>query len=272
MNRVQIGIGVHSPVTALLAAEAGADVLWLGSLEMSTSRGVPDREVMTPTEVANVIGSVRAVTSLPIYVDADTGYGSNERAIEATKLYEDAGANAICVEDNVFPKRNSLDDRVAGRRLLEPETFAARVAGMASARTSMRIVARTEALVAGFGPDAAIDRLRRYTEAGADMLFAQANRPSAGQLLTVVKEAGRLRPLLLAPTVLPGVAADDFGAYGDVTVVFANVVIRTLVAQTSRVLRQVISSHRLASVAADMASVERLFELSEGPRPANSRR
>ncbi|MFD0391970.1 isocitrate lyase/phosphoenolpyruvate mutase family protein [Streptomyces nogalater] len=178
VNDLRMGIGVHSPITALLAEEA-ADVLWLGSLEMSTSRGVPDQEVLEPQEIAGIIRSVRAVTSLPIYVDADTGRGSDDLAVLATKLYEEAGADAICVEDNLFPKRNSLDDRFGGRKLLDPEAFAYRISAMVAARSSLKVVARTEALVAYHGADAAVERLHRYADAGADALFAQANRASA---------------------------------------------------------------------------------------------
>ncbi|GHJ37184.1 alpha-hydroxy-acid oxidizing protein [Streptomyces sp. TS71-3] len=268
MNDLRMGVGVHSPITALLAEEAGADVLWLGSLEMSTSLGVPDREVLEPHEIAGIIRSVRAVTSLPIYVDADTGRGSDELAVLATKLYEEAGADAICVEDNLFPKRNSLDDRVGGRELLDPEAFAGRISAMAAARRSLKVIARTEALVAGHGVDAAVKRLNRYAAAGADALFAQANRASAGQLLPVVEKIAPLRPMVLAPTVLPGTDAEAFAAYGPVTVLFANVIMRSLVAGTSRVLREVMSSRRLTSVSSELAGVERLFELTERARAA----
>ncbi|MFF8288711.1 alpha-hydroxy-acid oxidizing protein [Streptomyces sp. NPDC016309] len=266
MNELRIGIGVHSPITALLAEEAGADVLWLGSLEMSTSRGVPDREVLEPHEIAGIIRSVRAATSLPIYVDADTGRGSDELAVLATKLYEEAGADAICVEDNLFPKRNSLDDRFGGRALMDPEAFAGRISAMVAARRSIRVIARTEALVAGHGVDAAVDRLRRYADAGADALFAQANRASAGQLLPVVERIAPIRPMVLAPTVLPGTDAEAFAAHGPVTVIFANVVMRSLVAQTSRVLHEVVASRRLDAVSTELAGVERLFELAERSR------
>ncbi|MEU2060963.1 alpha-hydroxy-acid oxidizing protein [Streptomyces sp. NPDC013455] len=268
MNDLRMGIGVHSPVTALLAEEAGADVLWLGSLEMSTSRGVPDQEVLEPHEIAGIISSVRAVTSLPIYVDADTGRGSDELAVLATKLYEDAGADAICVEDNLFPKRNSLDDRFGGRELLDPKVFADRISAMVAARRSLKVIARTEALVAGHGTDAAVERLRRYAAAGADALFAQANRASADQLLPVVEKIAPLRPMVLAPTVLPHTDAEAFAEYGPVTVLFANVIMRNLVAGTSRVLREVMSSRRLTSVASELADVERLFELTERARVA----
>jgi isopentenyl diphosphate isomerase/L-lactate dehydrogenase-like FMN-dependent dehydrogenase len=263
MSELRIGIGVHSPITALLAEEAGADVLWLGSLEMSTSRGVPDREILEPHEIAGIIRSVRAATTLPIYVDADTGRGSDELAVLATKLYEEAGADAICVEDNLFPKRNSLDDRFGGRELMDPEAFAGRISAMVAARRSIQVIARTEALVAGHGPDAAVDRLRRYAAAGADALFAQANRASADQLLPVVEKVAPIRPMVLAPTVLPGTDAGAFAAHGPVTVLFANVVMRSLVAQTSRVLHELMASRRLDAVSSELASVERLFELAE---------
>lgn len=263
MSIAKVGIGVHSPITALLAEDAGADVLWLGSLEVSTSRGVPDRELVTPDCIAQIVADIRAVSALPIYVDGDTGYGSDEFGVRATRLYEEAGADAICIEDNVFPKRNSLDDRVHGRKLVDPQVFARRLESMIQARRSISIIARTEALVAGMGPAEAVRRLTLYAEAGADALFAQANLASADQLMPVVQRIAPMRPMVLAPTVLPEVSVDDFARHGPVTVIFANVVIRTVVAQTSKMLRTLMAARSLEAVAAQLAGVETLFELSE---------
>lgn len=260
---VRFGLGVHNPLTARLAERAGFDVLWLGSLEMATSLGLPDINLVSLTEVAGIVRAVRAVTNLPIYVDADNGYGSNATAVRAVTELEAAGAAAICVEDNRFPKRNSLiiDDKA--RDLEDADDFADRIRRMAAARRHIKIIARTEAVVAGLGVAEAVARLRRYAEAGADALFVQANSRTADQLLPVVAEIAGLRPIVLAPTALPDLTAADLERFGQVTLIFANVVVRGIVGMLPPLLRRLHEGGSLSSVLDKLASLDGLFELTD---------
>src|SRR2546430_1988458 len=111
-----LGVGVHNAITASLVERAGFDVLWLSSLEVSTAKLLPDANVITFSEVAHTIREIRRATTLPIIVDADNGYGSDETAMRAAQEFRDAGATAICLEDNAFPKRGSFYTGV-GRQL-----------------------------------------------------------------------------------------------------------------------------------------------------------
>jgi phosphoenolpyruvate phosphomutase len=262
-GRVTVGLGVHNPLTARLAERAGFDLLWLGSLELATSLGLPDINLLSLTEVAGIVRAVRGVTSLPIYVDADNGYGSDATALRAVAEFEAAGANAICIEDNLFPKRNSLLVDRAARRLEDADDFARRIERMVAARSRLRIIARTEALVAGLGVAEAVRRLRRYADAGADALFVQTNHRWAEQLLPVVGEVAGLRPMVLAPTALPELRAADLERFGQVTLLFANVVIRGIVGSLPRILRRLHESGSLASVVSELEGLDGLFELTD---------
>jgi 2-methylisocitrate lyase-like PEP mutase family enzyme len=256
-----IGLGAHNPVTALLAERAGFDLVWLGSLEMSASLGLPDINLVTAPEIAAQVSAIKAVCGLPVYVDADNGYGSNETAVRAASLFEAAGAAAICIEDNAFPKRNSLYDSAGARSLEAADTFAARVEAV-KARTSLTVIARTEALVAGLGITEAVRRLELYAQAGADAVFAQANRASRDQLIPVIRAIAPKHRMVLAPTTLPEVSAAEFAAFGDVTVIFANVVIRGLTGLLPGLLNKLLASGRLADILGDLADLDELFELT----------
>jgi phosphoenolpyruvate phosphomutase len=261
LRPVRVGVGVHNALTAMLAERAGYDVLWLGSLEVCSSLGLPDLNVVSARVMADVTRAVRAVSVLPIFVDADNGYGSDETALRALREFERAGATAMCIEDNAFPKCNSL---LVGRdRALEDaDVFARRIERLAEARSEIQIIARTEALVAGFGPEEADRRLTRYAEAGADALFAQANATSAAELPGVVTRAARLRPTVIAPTVLPHYLLDDWTRLGVDTVIFANVVVRNVAASVGTMLERLRRAGRVDEVAGGLMSLDDLFDLT----------
>jgi 2-methylisocitrate lyase-like PEP mutase family enzyme len=261
-EHVTIGVGVHNALTALIAQNAGFRLLWLGSLEMSASLGLPDLNLVTPTEVAAIIRAVRSVTDLPLYVDADEGYGSDTTALRALAEFEAVGASAMCIEDNQFPKRNSLCG-TSHVRVLEPaDRFARRIGKLAAAAERVRIIARTESLVADHGPDDAIERLCRYADAGADALFVQVNSQTADQLLPVLDKVAGLRPLVLAPTALPHLRPEDLAPYGDVTMLFANVVVRGIAAFTQRLLRTLGEQRTLSAVSSELQALPDLFALT----------
>jgi phosphoenolpyruvate phosphomutase len=259
-ERVQLGVGVHDALTARLAERAGFDLVWLGSLELSARHGVPDANLLTMTEVAAVTAEVRAVCQLPIFVDADNGYGDDKVAGRAAKLFEAAGADAICLEDNVFPKRNSL---LCGldRPLVDLGEFTERLAVVCKSRDRAAVIARTEALVAGLGVDEAVRRLRRYSEAGVDALFVQVNRESRQLLRPTLEQLDGLLPVLLAPTALPEVPAEEFGRWGAGTVLFANLVLRTIAATLPRTMAAVRQHGVLADAGGDAAGVAEVLAL-----------
>lgn len=258
---VTLGVGVHSALTARLAEAAGFEALWLGSLELSTSLGLPDLNLIGTADVSAILRQVRAVSGLPIYVDADNGYGSDLTAIRAAREFEASGATAICIEDNQFPKRNSLLETGQARALEEPKTFARRIAKVKAECSKLHVIARTEALVSGLGIDDAVMRLQTYSDAGADALFVQVNGDSANLLLPVLEKVHHLRPLVLAPTALPTLCADDLAPFGQVTMLFANVMVRAIAAVTSDILSELIRARSLASVEPRLQTISGLFDL-----------
>jgi 2-methylisocitrate lyase-like PEP mutase family enzyme len=263
-DAVLVGAGAHDALTARLVEAAQFDLVWLGSLEVSARFCVPDRNLLTISEMDSVVREVRTAVSLPLYVDCDNGYGSDLNAVRAVKVLEASGAAAICVEDNAFPKRNSLE--LGEHAVVETEEFAKRLEQMTAARENLKIIARTEALVAGLGPAAAVARLRRYAETGVDGLFFQVNSSCKDQLFPVLEEVAGLLPITLAPTALPEVPLTTFAELGVHTVVFANVVARGIVGTLSGLLTRLKATGRLADVDQSIAPVKTVLELAERPR------
>jgi methylisocitrate lyase len=162
--------GAYNGLTALQAKAAGFDALYLSGAAMSASMGLPDLGIITIDDVCFFIRQIAEASSLPILVDGDTGFGEVLNVMNMVKRFEDSGAAAVQIEDQVLPKKcGHLNDK----KLASPFEMAARIAAAAKARRHLYIVARTDAF-ANEGLDSAIKRARTYVEAGADAIFPEA--------------------------------------------------------------------------------------------------
>lgn len=261
-HRLTTGIGVHDAITASLVERAGFDVLWLSSLEVSTAKLLPDANVITFSEVAQLLREIRRATKLPIIVDADNGYGSDETAMRAAREFRDAGATAICIEDNAFPKRGSFYTGVE-RQLEDMATFCRRIKKVRRVvGNQVDIIARTEGLIAGIGARETIKRAFAYREAGADALFVQTNATSAEAFKSVLEEIKALAPVVVTPTTLPKYSTTRLHAMGADVVIFSNVVMRTIIRSVSEALSTLKDAPLLNSIHERLAPLEELFEIT----------
>jgi methylisocitrate lyase len=147
--------------------------------------GLPDLGIMTLEELSGHVRSIYRATQLPLVVDADTGYGEAINVMRTVQELESAGAAAMQMEDQVLPKKcGHLNDK----RLISTDDMCAKVAAARKARSHLRIIARTDA-VDGEGLESAIERLNRYIEAGADLVFADALKDEAS-IRTLTQRVG----------------------------------------------------------------------------------
>jgi len=162
--------GAHNGLAARQAARAGFEALYLSGAAMSASMGLADLGIITVDEVAFFIRQVARASGLPVLVDGDTGYGEALNVMHMVRSFEDAGAAAVHIEDQLLPKKcGHLNDK----KLADARDMAAKVQAAHRARRDLVIVARTDA-VASEGMDAAVARARLYAEAGADAIFPEA--------------------------------------------------------------------------------------------------
>lgn len=162
--------GAHNGHAAIQARDAGFDGLYLSGAAMTASMGLPDLGIITIDEVAFFIRQIARASGLPLLVDGDTGYGEALNVMHMVRSFEEAGAGAVHLEDQILPKKCG---HLNGKKLAEPLDMAAKVAAAHQAARDLVIVARTDA-AATEGFDAAVARAKLYVEAGADAIFPEA--------------------------------------------------------------------------------------------------
>jgi methylisocitrate lyase len=162
--------GAHNGQAALQARDAGFEALYLSGAAMSASMGLPDLGIITIDDVCVFIRQIARASGLPVLVDGDTGYGEALNVMHMVRCFEDAGAAAVHLEDQLLPKKcGHLNDK----KLADPRDMAAKIAAANKARRHLVLLARTDA-AASEGLDGAIARAKLYVEAGADAIFPEA--------------------------------------------------------------------------------------------------
>ncbi|HWX85279.1 MAG TPA: isocitrate lyase/phosphoenolpyruvate mutase family protein [Xanthobacteraceae bacterium] len=220
--------GVYDAFTALVAEQAGFGTLYVSGAAIAYTRlGRSDIGLVSMSEVADVIGLIRDRVAAALIVDADTGYGNALNVARTVRLFERAGANAIQIEDQSFPKRcGHLDEK----RLVPAAEMVGKIKAALDARQSRDtlLIARTDAVgVEGF--DKAMARALAYRDAGADVLFVEAPQAQA--------ELKRIAPALGGAPVManmveggktPLLAASELEALGFALVIFPGGIVRAL--------------------------------------------
>ena len=162
--------GAHNGLAALQAKRAGFAACYLSGAAMTASMGLPDLGIITVDEVCFFIRQVARASGLPVLVDGDTGYGEALNVMHMVRAFEDAGAAAVHIEDQLLPKKcGHLNDK----KLADAHDMAAKIAAAAHARRHLYVIARTDA-AASEGMDGTVARAKLYMEAGADAIFPEA--------------------------------------------------------------------------------------------------
>jgi methylisocitrate lyase len=162
--------GAYSGLAALQAKAAGFEALYLSGAAMSASMGLPDLGIITIDDVCFFVRQIARAAQLPVLVDGDTGFGEALNVMHMVRAFEDAGAAAVQIEDQLLPKKcGHLNDK----KLSHPDDMAAKIAAAAKARRHLYIVARTDAADSE-GLEGAIKRAELYIQAGADAIFPEA--------------------------------------------------------------------------------------------------
>jgi methylisocitrate lyase len=162
--------GTHNGLASQQAKAAGFEACYLSGAAMTASMGLPDLGIITVDEVCFFIRQVSRASALPVLVDGDTGYGEALNVMNMVRSFEDAGAAAVHLEDQILPKKcGHLNDK----KLATPQDMAAKIAAAAHARRHLYIIARTDA-AASEGIDGAVARATLYMQAGADAIFPEA--------------------------------------------------------------------------------------------------
>lgn len=270
-----VGVGARDALEAKLVEQAGFDLVWSSSLCVSASYAVPDASLISMKQYLEAARSMNEVIDIPIIVDGDTGYGNANNVIYAVKLFEEAGIAAISIEDKKFPKDNSL---LAGGRqeLASIEEFVGKIKAAKDTQKSDKffVIARVEALIAGWGQEEALRRAHRYVEAGADCIMIHSNSKTPDEILEFIQAWDGSAPLILVPTTYPSLTEADIKALGKVKIsVYANQLVRASIKIQEALLEEIKKSGGVHTCGDMLAPVTRIFELQGVPEmKANERR
>jgi 2-methylisocitrate lyase-like PEP mutase family enzyme len=226
---ILIAPGIYDPLTALIAEQAGFEALYVSGAAIAYTRlGRPDIGLVSMSEVIETVGLICDRVGAHLVVDADTGYGNALNVERTVRLIERAGANAIQLEDQDFPKRcGHLDDKV----LVSAQEMVGKIKAAVDSRHSAEtlIIARTDA-VAVEGLDRAVVRAALYREAGADMLFIEAprQRDELGRIGALMGKATPLMANMVEGGKTPVLPASELEALGFSFVIFPGAIVRAL--------------------------------------------
>ena len=200
-NRLEFLMEAHNGLSARIVREAGFRGIWASGLSISAQFGVRDNNEASWTQVVDMLEFMADASNLPILLDGDTGYGNFNNVRRLVRKLEQRGIAGVCIEDKQFPKTNSF---LNGERqpLADIQEFAGKIAAGKDTQTdpNFSIVARVEALIAGWGMDEALRRAEAYRRDGADAILPHSKLSKPDEIVTFAREwAGRL-PLVIVPT------------------------------------------------------------------------
>lgn len=258
-------VGAHDGLSAQLGARAGFDGIWASGLEISTSYGVPDANILTMSQYLERACEMNDAVDIPVMADCDTGYGNSNNVIHMVRKYEAAGISAVCIEDKKFPKVNSF---IPGKQdLISVSEFVGKIMAAKSVQIDpdFMVVARVEALIAGHGMAEAVRRAEAYRNAGADAILIHSKSPTPDEIFEFSRIWDRRLPLVVVPTTYYKTTASEFQKAGMNIVIYANQGIRASVAAVESVLAEICRNGSTATVEDKISPMKHIFELQGMP-------
>ncbi|KAK3083635.1 hypothetical protein FSP39_000546 [Pinctada imbricata] len=249
----------HNGLSARMVEEAG---VWGSGLSISAQLGVRDSNEASWTQVLDVMEFMSDATTVPILLDADTGYGNFNNARRLVRKLEDRGIAGACIEDKLFPKTNSLHDGRA-QPLADIEEFSLKIKACKDTQTDpdFCIVARVEAFIAGWGLDEALKRAEAYRNAGADAILMHSKKSDPSDIEAFMKAWNNQGPVVIVPTKYYKTPTQNFRDMGVSMVIWANHNLRASVKAIQQTTAQIFKDQSLINVENEIVSVKEIFRL-----------
>jgi phosphoenolpyruvate phosphomutase len=252
----------HNGLSAKIVEETGFEGVWASGLSMSAALGVRDNNEASWTQVLEVLEFMADATTIPILVDADTGYGNfnNFRRLVNKLIQRDIAA--VCIEDKLFPKTNSFLGQ--NQPLADVDEFCGKIkAGKdAQADDSFSVVARVEALIAGWGLKEALRRAEAYHEAGADAILIHSKESVADEILAFTKEWANRSPVVIVPTKYYGTPTQHFRDAGVNLIIWANHNMRAAISAMRETSQQIFENQNLVWAEENVARLGDVFVIA----------
>ncbi len=260
---VVVAIGAHDALSARLIERAGFDAIWASGFAVSAAQfALPDANLLTMTENLDAIKQIRRATRPPIIADCDNGYGNAINVMRTVVEYEATGVAAVSLEDNIFPKRCSFYSGVQ-RELVSVEEHCGKIRAAKQAQQSadFLVIARTEALIAGWGMEEALHRATAYAAAGADAILIHSKAPTAAEVMEFARRWPLETPLVVVPTTYASTPLSALEAAGFKLVIFANHPVRASITAMKDTLALLRREGMASLLDPHIASLEEVYDL-----------
>jgi 2-methylisocitrate lyase-like PEP mutase family enzyme len=239
--------GAANALAARVIEATGHSMLMVsGAAVANTYLGVPDIGLVSLSELAGHVGAIRDAVNIPILIDGDTGFGNAISVIHTVRVLERAGANAIMLEDQTFPKRCG---HFEGKDVISKAEMVQKIKAAVDTRTddNMMILARTDSRAVE-GLEAALDRARAYQEAGADFLFIEAPL-SNDELAAIPRELPGIHICnMVVGGKTPLLSRQELADLGYSVIVYANVALQASMMAMQRTLQYLHDQGSIAGV------------------------
>jgi phosphoenolpyruvate phosphomutase len=263
-NELEFLMEAHNGISARIVREAGFKGIWGSGLTISAQYGVRDNNEASWTQVVDMLEFMADASDLPILLDGDTGYGNFNNMRRLVRKLEQRGIAGVCIEDKQFPKTNSF---LNGERqpLADVAEFAGKIAAGKDTQQdpNFSIVARVEALIAGWGMDEALRRAEAYRRAGADAILIHSKLSKPDEIVTFAREWAGRGPLVIVPTKYYSTPTDVFRKAGISLVIWANHLMRAATVAMQSVAKEIHDNETLVNVEDQVASVNEIFRLQD---------
>ncbi|MED3648642.1 isocitrate lyase/phosphoenolpyruvate mutase family protein [Halalkalibacterium halodurans] len=253
--------GAHDAISAQLAEEAGFDAIWASGLGISATHGVPDASILTMTEFLNSTSIINNSVSLPVIADCDSGFGNVHNVVHMIKTYEAAGIAGVCIEDKVFPKRNSFVNSKQTLEEIGEFSIKIKAAKEAQQNEEFIVIARTEALISGLGVNEALERAYSYEDAGADMILIHSKKSTSEEIKEFASKWKGEAPLVIVPTKYPNITFDEIISMRIKMSIYANQSLRASIQSMSDIYNQIINDQSTRKIEHKISSIKKVFQL-----------
>ena len=252
----------HNGLSARIVEEAGFDGIWGSGLTISSQFGVRDNNEASWTQIIELLEFMSDASTLPILLDGDTGYGNFNNLRRLVRKLEQRGIAGVCIEDKQFPKTNSFIDSER-QQLADVDEFCGKIKAGKDTQSDpdFSIVARVEALIAGWGMGEALTRAEAYRRAGADAILIHSKRSKPDEILQFAREWAGRSPLVIVPTKYYSTPTEVFRRAGINLVIWANHLLRAAIPAMQAAAREVFETQTLVGIEERVASVNEIFRL-----------
>jgi phosphoenolpyruvate phosphomutase len=260
--QVEFLMGAHDGLSARIAEEAGFAGIWASGLCISAAMGIRDSNEASWTQVLEVTEFMSDATTIPILLDADTGYGNFNNVRRLVRKLEQRNVAGVCIEDKLFPKANSFV-KGAEQALADIDEFSGKIRAAKDTQQDedFCVVARTEAFISGQGLDAVLERANAYYEAGADAILVHSKISTADQIIAFMREWHGRCPIVIVPTTYVSTPTQVFAENGVSLVIWANHLLRSIITTMQEVAARMHVEQTPVAIEQTVASVQEVFRL-----------